>query len=226
MTAPPTGFTSRTLTQQMADTLVGEILTRRIPPGTRLRETELAARFGASRPAVREALHLLRSTGLVDDAPWKGVRVVALSREELIDLNDLRGLVFGFTVRRAAERARPADHARLAEALALMQACAADAGPDAYEWRRRQLHMLLAEVAGGASVPGRRRSFVERLDHAWEIESIRTPAQRTGSLARWHELLALIAAGDGPAAERLAHTMNDGAAAAELEAFDREGKTP
>lgn len=47
--------------------LVDGIRAGAAPPGTRLpRDVELAARFGVSRPVVREAIDLLRRAGIVD----------------------------------------------------------------------------------------------------------------------------------------------------------------
>ena len=212
------GFSSRTLAQQIADTLIGEILTRRIVPGTHLREAALTARFGASRAAVREALHFVRSTGLIDEAPWKGARVVALTRSELVDLNVIRGLVFGFTARRAAERATADDHLALIRIFGELSAAAEAASAETYELVRWRLHVRLLKAAGHLG-----HRLVARLDHCWEIESIRTPEQRKASIARWTQLLDLIVRGAADSAEAQARAMNDAVSAIEEEAYDRLG---
>lgn len=216
----PAAFSSRTLSQQIADTLIGDILTRRIAPGTHLREVALTQRFGASRAAIREALHFVRSTGLVDEVAWKGARVVALTRSELIDLNAIRGLIFGFTVRRAAERATRQDHLALIRIFGELSAAARSGSAEAYELIRWRLHVQLLKAAGGRK--GGRR-LVERMDHCWEIESIRTPEQRQASVERWTRLLDLIVRGEAAAAEAHARAMNDVVSAIELEAYDRLG---
>ncbi len=50
---------------RVADELREAILRGAYPPGTRLRQEELAGQYGASRVPVREALRILESDGLV-----------------------------------------------------------------------------------------------------------------------------------------------------------------
>jgi DNA-binding GntR family transcriptional regulator len=66
------------------------ILTRRLKPGERLVQTELADQLGVSRTPVREALHQLAVEGLVTISPYKGASVAALSLEELQEIYTVR----------------------------------------------------------------------------------------------------------------------------------------
>jgi DNA-binding GntR family transcriptional regulator len=59
------------------------IVSGELSPGTVLRQELLSAEFGVSRTPVREALRQLVALGLVDFEPNRGVRVRAVSREEL-----------------------------------------------------------------------------------------------------------------------------------------------
>jgi DNA-binding transcriptional MocR family regulator len=52
-------------TEQAADVVRQASLSGRLPPGTPLREAALAAEFGVSRSALREAARTLESEGLV-----------------------------------------------------------------------------------------------------------------------------------------------------------------
>jgi DNA-binding GntR family transcriptional regulator len=52
-------------------------------PGDRIRQEEVAERFGASRLPVREALRMLEAEGLTEHEPNKGARVPRLSMHEL-----------------------------------------------------------------------------------------------------------------------------------------------
>jgi DNA-binding GntR family transcriptional regulator len=71
------------------------IIEQALPPGTKLPEDELGARFGMSRTLVRAALALLQSEGLVDAHPR---RTATTARPTLDEAKD----VFG--VRRTLER--------------------------------------------------------------------------------------------------------------------------
>jgi DNA-binding GntR family transcriptional regulator len=77
----------------IAGNLQDDIRLRRLPPGSVLKQDDLAARFGVSRQPVRLALEILRSAGLVAARPDRSVEVVGLSAEAQGDLLDLRLLV-------------------------------------------------------------------------------------------------------------------------------------
>jgi DNA-binding GntR family transcriptional regulator len=79
-----------------------EIISGRLPMGTKLGEETLAARFGVSRGPLREALRRLEGGGLVMRLPHLGVRVVSLSREDLIEVYQVREVLEGLAARLAA----------------------------------------------------------------------------------------------------------------------------
>ena len=59
------GLRRRTTADSVAQMLRDEVNRGLLPPGTRLRQTEVAQRFGVSTTPVREALALLQAEGLV-----------------------------------------------------------------------------------------------------------------------------------------------------------------
>jgi DNA-binding GntR family transcriptional regulator len=63
------------------DLLLDAIESGALPPGSRLREVELAARFGISRTPIREALKRLEVQGLVSHQPHYGAIVHATPTE-------------------------------------------------------------------------------------------------------------------------------------------------
>lgn len=73
------------------------------PAGSWLREEDLATRSGVSRTPVREALRQLDIEGLVEIVPHRGALVLGWTAEDLDDIHDLRALLEGYAVRRAAE---------------------------------------------------------------------------------------------------------------------------
>jgi len=85
--------------------LLHDILAGTYAPGERIREVEVAERLGTSRAPVREALRILEQDGLIEILPWRGARVVDPTPDEIADLFDLLGSVYGavarFTVRHA-----------------------------------------------------------------------------------------------------------------------------
>ena len=75
---------------RVADELREAILRGVYPPGTRLRQEELAGQYGASRVPVREALRRLASEGLVTTVANAGAWIARLSLEECVELYQVR----------------------------------------------------------------------------------------------------------------------------------------
>jgi GntR family transcriptional repressor for pyruvate dehydrogenase complex len=83
---------SNTISQEIADTLRDEVLRQRYRSGDRFpSERDLAARFDASRGAVREALSQLEQLGLIRTQPG-GARVQSLNAASLAVLGPLMAL--------------------------------------------------------------------------------------------------------------------------------------
>jgi DNA-binding GntR family transcriptional regulator len=75
--------------------------------GDRLRESEIAARYGHSRHTVRAALRQLRSEGLVEHDLHRSARVRSLSAADVRDLYAVRRLVEFEALRRMTEEDAP-----------------------------------------------------------------------------------------------------------------------
>ncbi|WP_422749009.1 GntR family transcriptional regulator [Mycobacterium sp. WMMD1722] len=80
----------QTLSQQIRDTLVRQIVSGELAPGERLVETRVAATFGTSQAPVREALRELETFGLVEIRPRRGTFVRSFVRETLRESYVLR----------------------------------------------------------------------------------------------------------------------------------------
>jgi len=84
----------------------------RYRPREWIRESALRTEFGLSNGPVREALQLLVSEGLLERVPYCGIRVVALSDRELVELFQLRLGLLELVAELAARRGDPAALAR------------------------------------------------------------------------------------------------------------------
>lgn len=74
----------------LADRIKAGIIRWRYPPGSSLRETDLAAEYGASRGPVREAMRILELQGLVVHAQRRGFKVKHYMADDLKHLYHLR----------------------------------------------------------------------------------------------------------------------------------------
>ncbi len=104
--AVPTEIAEKTGTTTLADHLLEMLQTAivegNLSPGEKLREPDLAARFGTSRGPLRDALRRLEARRLVVTTPNAGARVVSLSFDQLIELYEVREALEGMTCRLAA----------------------------------------------------------------------------------------------------------------------------
>lgn len=105
--------TSRVSTQAVADRLRRAILDGQIAPGDRLRQEEIAARFGASRLPVREALRILEAEGLTEHETNKGARVCRLDMQELQVVYQIRERLEPLALAQSMPHLSAADLSRL-----------------------------------------------------------------------------------------------------------------
>lgn len=61
-----------------------------LPPGTRLREQQLAKQFGVSRTPIRQVLDRLEFEGLIEQGDGRGARVSSIDAKELRDVWAMR----------------------------------------------------------------------------------------------------------------------------------------
>lgn len=77
-------------------------------------ELALAKELGSSRTPIREAIRQLVAEGLLDQSPNRGAVVVELTRQDIVDLYELREALEVYTVGKAARLpARPAELDRI-----------------------------------------------------------------------------------------------------------------
>lgn len=116
----------------------------RLSPGDRLRETEIAERFGVSRTPVREAIRKLEADGIVTHVPRQGASIRTLEYAEVMDLYEMRAVLEGTAARLAARAGSDIE----IEELFDMNQTLADVGstPEAFELNR-QFHAAVLDAA-------------------------------------------------------------------------------
>jgi DNA-binding GntR family transcriptional regulator len=106
------------LGDQVYERLRQHVISGELPPGTWLRHEDLAQQLGVSHTPVRGALDRLVTEGLAEHVPYKGVRVVEFSPDEIAELYALRLLLEPIAARLAAHNAGPEALAELEQILA------------------------------------------------------------------------------------------------------------
>jgi DNA-binding GntR family transcriptional regulator len=199
--------------------LADDIVTGRLPPGTRLEETILARRYGVSRTPVREAVRQLAATGLVQLRLRKGAVVADTDADELGQLFEALGMVEALCAELAARRMTSAERRRLADS---QRGCvaAADAGDrDAYAAENLRFHDLIYDGARNrplrAAVEAIRLRLQPFRNAAFRAAGGGQDADRMTSSVREHEaIVAAVLAEDAAAASRAAreHIATSGVA--------------
>ena len=92
------------LIDQVYKRLLEAISDHSLPPGSRIRQGELADRLHVSRQPISHALHLLHRQGLVVEAGRKGFRVTPVDPDHIRRLYEVRGALDGLAARLAASR--------------------------------------------------------------------------------------------------------------------------
>ena len=106
---------------RVADKMREAILRGAHPPGTRLRQEELAAQYGASRVPVREALRILEAEGLLTTVANTGAWIARLSLDECVELYQVRERIEPLLLRYSLPRLTPVEIDRLGELVEEMR---------------------------------------------------------------------------------------------------------
>src|SRR5206468_6815116 len=97
-----------------------EILSGRLGAGAELQEVALSTELGVSRGPIREAIGRLAAEGLVTVRPRRGAVVRSLSKDEFLELYQVREALEMMAVRLAVPKLEPDDVAQLEQLIETM----------------------------------------------------------------------------------------------------------
>lgn len=192
--------------------LLDDIRRGLLPPGSRLRETEIADRLGISRTPVREAIRQLEADGLVMHLPRQGATIRTLDQAEVIELYEMRAVLEGTAARLTARVASGVELAELTDLNA--ELAAAGAGPQAQDLNR-QFHLTLLESA-------RNRFLVKAMSALQKTllilgpTTLADPGRAAAAVAEHAAVLEALAARDAVAAEAAMRAHVESALSARL----------
>lgn len=93
---------SPSLTEQVYQAIIEEILEGRLVQGEHLVQEQLAAKLGVSRQPVQQAMALLKADGVVNEVGKRGLRVAGLDINMINGHYDIRVMLDGYAARSAA----------------------------------------------------------------------------------------------------------------------------
>jgi len=147
---------------EIRDRVWQAIAERRLRPGMRLKEEELAEIFGSSRARVRQALSLLERDRLVTLIPNRGGFVAEPTVKEARDVFFARRIVEGGLVEKLCARVTEEDITRLREHVALEREAQLAGDLASIVRLSGGFHILIAELAGSEYLHEVLRDLVSR----------------------------------------------------------------
>ncbi|MGE0278844.1 MAG: GntR family transcriptional regulator, partial [Nitrospiraceae bacterium] len=170
----------------------------------RITEARIVEEFDVSRGAAREALSKLAADGLVALEIYKGAIVRALSRKDMADFLEVRGVFEAFAAQRSAERinepgAREAIHAVLQECAELES----NPSSDAMVKNDTSFHATIMDMSGNSILAAEWRRLRRSRYRIRFLKSL-TEKEIKESVAQHREVLHAILDGDSDLAGALA----------------------
>lgn len=203
MTTVPPIVTAEGLSRSIAEQLKQLIYAGEFKAGDRLNEAALAARMGTSRGPIREAIRMLTGTGLVTPVVNRGVFVRQVSVRELLEIYELRALVFGFAAARAAENITEDYRARFEALLEGMEQAAQAGDGGTYYERNVQFHELVLRLAHNQRAHQLYDGYVKEL-HLYRRQNFNTPGNMRRSNIEHRRIYEAIAKGNAAKAKQYA----------------------
>jgi DNA-binding GntR family transcriptional regulator len=195
--------TAEGLPRSIAEQLKQLIYAGEFKAGDRLNEAALATRMGTSRGPIREAIRILTGTGLVTPVVNRGVFVRQVSIRELLEIYDLRALVFGFAAERAAENITDVDRRDFESLLERMEQAAQSGDSNSYYDLNIQFHAQILQLANSARAHQLYDSYVKEL-HLYRRQNFNTPGNMRRSNVEHRRLYEAIAKGNAAKAKAAA----------------------
>lgn len=139
--------------QRALQDLRDKIFSGDLPPGSDHLETELATQLKMSRTPVREAVLTLAGQGLVELRPRKGVRILPVSPEDMVEIYDVLTELESLAAERAAHAGySAADLGKLAQAIDDMDIALRAPDLDAWAAADERFHQELVRLGGNSRV--------------------------------------------------------------------------
>ncbi len=211
----PIWLRKQTLSESAVEALRQAILDGQLKPGEWLRQEALAEEMGISQMTVRDALNQLVGEGMAVRVPYKGVRVVSLSLEDIENICAMRGLLEGLATELAAESITPKELEQMRKLLPETMPTPEKGSVERVREANRQFHEIVIHAC--------RRPFLIRvLKQLWDwldphmlyggtfqiTEEVREEMLKHSErdLDRHRQLVEALEAGDGKRARRIVET--------------------
>jgi DNA-binding GntR family transcriptional regulator len=187
-----------TVVDNITDHIRDGIKHGRFAPGQRLVESDLTAELGVSRGPLREGLSRLASEGHLIIEPFRGAVVRKWTRQDIVDLFDVREVLEGQAAQLAAGSA---DLVARKALLSSVKKVRPTVDPQGYLTHNASFHEQIAALSSNALL----QRLLEQLStnaYRLQFRQVVVNADRRRPLADHLAIAEAITSGDGRAAER------------------------
>jgi GntR family transcriptional regulator, rspAB operon transcriptional repressor len=176
------------------------IISAELAPGLKLSENELAGELGVSRTPVREALARLRDERLVAIVPQLGTFVTLISTGAVADAEFVREALECAAIARAVSLVGHEELEELQSNLTAQEQARTVGNERTFDLLDEDLHRRLCDYSGHSIAWALSRRANGHLDRVRRL-SLPDATYLSEMLAEHRDIVAALAAGDGPAAE-------------------------
>ncbi len=194
-----------TLWQRVYDHLREEILAGRLQPGAELAEVALSEQLGVSRGPIRDAIGRLAAEGLVTVRPRRGAVVRLLSKDEFLELYQVREALEIMAVRLAVPRLGADDFAALQGLIDTMGKHAERGEVAEFFEANVAFHAHLLEASGNRKLQELYGQLLGQMGR-YRMRSLTLRGNLQRSVAEHAAILRAAKRGD---TERAAHLMSE-----------------
>ena len=208
------------IADQVFEQLERDILAGKYARGELLSEQRLSAELGVSRTPVREAIRRLEQENLLEDA-GRGVVIVGITHEDMLDMYEIRLQLEGLAARRAAENVSEEQLQEMREALDLQHFYCDRERSDSSDQIKNmdsRFHELMY-AASGSKAYSDVLSRLHKKIAKYRKASVRKHSRAEESVNEHEAIFEALAAHDPDRAEQaaLSHLRNARANMAEME---------
>ena len=194
-----------TLADSVFDQLRTAIVKGELAPGSKVNEPQLSKQYGISRGPLREAIRRLEGCKLVEIKPNTGAKVVSLTKDQAIEIYEIRESLEGLSCRLAANRMSAEQCHLLRNLLARHEQQIELENHRLYFQQEGDLdfHYLIVQFSGNKRLFDLLCGELYHLLRLYRVQTSSEPSRPIRAFKEHHQIVDALESGDGELAELL-----------------------
>ena len=201
---------SISIADQIFDQLERDILAGKYARGEVMSELGLSKQLGVSRTPIREAIRRLEQEDILEEA-GRGVTVVGISRQDMLDMYEIRIRIEGLAAEWAAERISDEELGQIRDTLELQRYYIEKGGSHSDQIKNldSQFHELVYRACGSRALTDTLLGLHKKMTK-FRMASVSKHSRALQSVEEHEAILAALSAHDAAAtgAAMTAHVVN------------------